>query len=72
MAKVGPSSTRTPRESILKDGVFCVEDASIGDKVEEIEKKGFPFKTLDGLEFCKLYTFDDKVNSRGKVPRRYD
>ncbi|OCL02210.1 hypothetical protein AOQ84DRAFT_190831 [Glonium stellatum] len=54
------ASTKTPRESILEDGVFCVEDPVIGKRVDEIAKKGFPFKTEEGLDFCKLNTLDDK------------
>ncbi|OQU97149.1 hypothetical protein CLAIMM_03127 isoform 3 [Cladophialophora immunda] len=62
MANGQSTSTRPPQVSILEDGVFCVEDAVIGKRVKEIEEKGFPFKTLDGLEFCKLHTFDDEAS----------
>ncbi|KAF2176763.1 hypothetical protein K469DRAFT_605911 [Zopfia rhizophila CBS 207.26] len=54
------TSTKKPRESILEDGVFWVEDPVIGKRVDEIAKKGFPFKTEEGLDFCKLNTLDDK------------
>lgn len=56
------SPAEDPRKSILEDGVFCVEDPVVGKRVDEIAQKGFPFKTEDGLDFCKLNALDDKVS----------
>ena len=58
------ASTKTPRESILEDGVFYVKDPVIGKRVDKIAKKGFPFKMEKGLDFCKLNTLDDKVGKK--------
>lgn len=55
------TSTKNPQECILEDGAFWVEDPIIGRRVDEIAEKGFPFKTKEGLEFCKVNTLDDKV-----------
>jgi len=41
-----------------------MEDPVIGKRVDEIAKKGFPFKTEEGLDFCKLNTLDDKVGKK--------
>lgn len=47
---------------ILEDGIFCAEDAIVGQRVDGIAQKRFPFKTAEGLDFCKLNTLDDKVS----------
>jgi hypothetical protein len=52
----------SPQKSILEDGIFCAEDPIVGKRVNEIAQKGFPFKTEEGLDFCKLNTLDDKVS----------
>lgn len=57
------TSMKPPREAIVEDGVFWVEDPVVGKRVDEIAKKRFPFKTEEGLEFCKLNTLDDKVGA---------
>jgi hypothetical protein len=41
--------------------VFSVEDAALGDQVKEMQMKGFPIESLDGLEFCKKNFLDDPV-----------
>ncbi|KAI9765873.1 MAG: hypothetical protein M1839_005289 [Geoglossum umbratile] len=54
------SSTEEPRKAIEKDGFFCRVDPIIGKRVDEFAKKGYPFKTEEGLDFCKLNTLDDE------------
>jgi hypothetical protein len=62
------STTSLPAEDqqkfILEDGVFYAEDPVIGKRVDEITQKGFPFRTEEGLDFCKLNVLDDKVSRK--------
>ena len=55
---------KIPRKSILEDGVFYIEDPIIRKKVNKIIKKGFPFKTEEGLDFYKLNTLNNKVGKK--------
>lgn len=64
MASTTSLSAEDPGKYILEDGVFRVEDPIVRKRVDEISQKGFPFKTEEGLDFCKLNTLNDKV--RGK------
>jgi len=66
MASAASLPAEDPQDSILEDGVFCVEDPVVGKRVDEIAQKGFPFKTEEGLDFCKLNTLDDKVSKEMK------
>lgn len=50
---------------IVRHGLYHQQDSIFGRKVDELSGKGFPFKTEEGLAFCKLYTFDNEV---GRVP----
>ena len=62
MASIESSTIEQLRQAILDHG-FCYQaDPVIGRRVNEIAAKGFPFKKKDGLEFCKLSTFDDKAS----------
>lgn len=44
-----------------EDGVLYVEDTAIGDRVKEMQMKGFPFESVDSLDFCKNNVLDDIV-----------
>lgn len=48
--------------SLLEDGVVFVEDPEIGQRVDEFDRKDFPFQTEEGLKFCQKSTFDDEVS----------
>ena len=65
MASFGSLSTEQLRRAILDHG-FCYQpDPVVGERVTEMQQNGFPFKTVEGLDFCKLSTFDDKVSKHG-------
>ena len=62
MASIESSTTQQLRQAILDHG-FCYQtDPVAGRRVNEIAAKGFPFTKEEGLEFCKLSTFDDKAS----------
>ena len=50
------------RKRILEDGFFCEINPACGERVDKINKKGFPFNTEEGLDFFKISTVDDKVS----------
>lgn len=67
MASFESLTTEQLRRTILDHG-FCYQtDPVVGERVSEIAEKGFPFKTEEGLDFCKLSTFDDKESK--EVPQ---
>jgi hypothetical protein len=70
MASTTSLPVEDSQKSILEDGVFCVEDQVVGKRVDEIAQKGFPFKTEEGLDFCKLNTLDDKVSKENDMCKR--
>ncbi|KAK4107107.1 hypothetical protein N656DRAFT_720756 [Canariomyces notabilis] len=51
------------RKSILEDGFFLVRDPQIGERVKEMEGKGFPYASEYGLDFCKVNVLDDRVRT---------
>ena len=68
MASVESSTTEQFRQAILDDGFCYLADLNIGERVNQIAAKGFPFKTEEGLAFIKLSTFDDKVSNMFSSP----
>lgn len=49
--------------SLLEEGVVFFEDPEIGKRVSEFDKKGFPFQTEEGLDFCQRSTLNDTASS---------
>ena len=62
MASFDSFTTEQLRQEILDHGFCYQRDAVVGERVNKIAEKGFPFKTEEGLDFCKLNTFDDKAS----------
>lgn len=62
MASTTSLLAEDPQKSILEDGVFYAEDPVIGKRVDDIAQNGFPFRTEEGLDFCKLNALDDKAS----------
>ena len=56
-------STEQLRSIILHYGFHHQSESSMGQKVDEISERGFPFKTEEGLALCKANTFDNEVSS---------
>ena len=63
MASVESSTIEQFRQAILDDGFCHLADPNIGERVNQIAAKGFPFKTEEGLAFFKLSTFDEKASN---------
>lgn len=49
------------RNLLEEDGLICIEDPIVGERVDQMRRKGFPFLTEEGLDFCRLGTLDDKA-----------
>ncbi|KAH6712141.1 hypothetical protein BKA61DRAFT_80452 [Leptodontidium sp. MPI-SDFR-AT-0119] len=60
MASTTSLLAESPQKSILEDGVFYAEDPVIGKRVDDFAQNGFPFRTEEGLDFCKVNALDDK------------
>ena len=71
MASTTSLSSEDPQKSILEDGIFYAEDPVVGKRVDEIMRKGFPFKTEEGLDFCKGNVLDDEVSKESNLRRGY-
>ena len=71
MASTTSLPAEDPQKCILEDGVFYAEDPVIGKRVIEITQKGFPFRTEEGLDFCKLNALDDKVSKETYMCKGY-
>ncbi|KAL9011679.1 MAG: hypothetical protein Q9173_003495 [Seirophora scorigena] len=59
MASATPSSVEHLLQAVNTDGFFALKDAAKGLEADEFAKKDFPIATVDGLQFCKVHTFDD-------------
>jgi hypothetical protein len=47
------------RRSLLEEGFFDLNDSTVGDRVLEMERRGFPYLTEYGMDFCKQFAFDE-------------
>jgi hypothetical protein len=61
MASISPSSTDDIRRKFSQDAVLFIEDSVVGERVKEMQQRGFPIESADGLDFCKLNALDDTV-----------
>jgi len=71
MASTNSLPGEDPQKAILEDGVFRTEDPVVGNRVDEIARKGFPFKTEEGLDFCKINALDDEVSKHTDLCNGY-
>lgn len=62
MASATPSSVEHLLQTVNADGFFALKDAAKGSEAEEFAKKDFPITTVDGLQFCKVHIFNDRVS----------
>ena len=61
MASITSLSAADVRRLFSDDAVFYTEDAAVGERVKDMQQKGFPIESVDGLDFCKQNVFDDTV-----------
>jgi hypothetical protein len=54
------SSVEAAKETLFKHGFLDRKDPTVGDGIQEIEKKGFEsfFSSEYGLEFCQQYVLN--------------
>lgn len=52
------------RRSLLEKGFFDLNDSTVGDRVLEMERRGFPYLTEYGMDFCKQFAFDEVSRMR--------
>ncbi|KAJ5860645.1 uncharacterized protein N7529_007955 [Penicillium soppii] len=51
------------RRSLLEEGFCDLNDSTVGDRVLEMEMRGFPYLTEYGMDFCKQFAFDERIRS---------
>lgn len=61
MDSITSLSVADVRRLFSEDAVLFIEDAVVGERVKEMQQRGFPIESADGLDFCKLNVFDDTV-----------
>ena len=45
-------------ELLSEKGFLELDDLTVGDRISEMEKRGFPYLTEYGMDFCKRFAFD--------------
>jgi len=56
-------SVEDVRRSILENGYFLVKDPLIGERVRDMERRGFPYASEYGLDLCKVVIDDVRVRT---------
>lgn len=51
-----------PRNLILEEGIFFLEDPEIGRRVHEFDENKFPFQTEECLDFIEKNILNDTVS----------
>ncbi|KAH8708414.1 hypothetical protein GQ44DRAFT_777187 [Phaeosphaeriaceae sp. PMI808] len=59
MTSISSLSAEDIQNTFSEDAIFYVEDAAVGGRVKEMQVKGFPIESADGLDFCKKNVLDD-------------
>ncbi|KAI8710401.1 hypothetical protein NCS52_01576700 [Fusarium sp. LHS14.1] len=50
-------------KSIVDEGFFGLKDSAIGEDILEMERKGFPYFSEYGLDFCKRHVLNERILS---------
>ncbi|AEO57119.1 hypothetical protein MYCTH_2056329 [Thermothelomyces thermophilus ATCC 42464] len=50
-------------KALLEHGFFALDDSLVGDRIWEMEERGFPYFTEYGLDFCRQFAFDQRIRS---------
>jgi hypothetical protein len=52
------------RRLFAEGAVYSIEDPVIGERVQEMQRNGFPIESMEGLDFCKQNVLDDRVSKK--------
>jgi hypothetical protein len=64
MDSITSRSAADVRKLFAEDAFYFVEDPVIGERVQEMQRNGFPIESVDGLDFCKQNVLDDRVSRK--------
>ncbi|KAK7991530.1 hypothetical protein PG988_000324 [Apiospora saccharicola] len=56
-----PNWLDTAKQSLEEDGFIQLQDYEVGKRIEVFQSKGFPYKTVLGLEFIETVIFDPRI-----------
>ena len=56
-------SLEVAKRQLDENGFFDLEDSAIGESVSQMEQKGFPFISEDGLDSCNRRVLNDEVRT---------
>jgi len=62
MASAASPTWQQIKAALDEHGFFCLPERVFGSRYAEFESKEFPFKTIEGLDFCRINTLDDLVS----------
>ncbi|KAK3328704.1 hypothetical protein B0T19DRAFT_357440 [Cercophora scortea] len=63
MASTTTFALDVAQRSLLEKGFFVLDDSLAGERISEMEERGFPYFTEYGLDFCKQFAFDERIRS---------
>ncbi|KJZ69323.1 hypothetical protein HIM_11281 [Hirsutella minnesotensis 3608] len=50
-------------ESLFEDGFFYARDAALGEDISEMQRRGFPYYSNYGLDFCQQYVLNERIRT---------
>ncbi len=56
------TSDELSRRKLDEDGFVVLRGSAFGQRFDGFARKGLPFKTADGLDFCKVNVLNDVVS----------
>jgi len=56
------TSDELSRRELDEDGFVVLRGSAFGQRFDGFARKGLPFKTADGLDFCKVNVLNDVVS----------
>ena len=59
------------REKLDEDGFVVLRESAFGQRFEDFVRKGLPFKSADGLNFCRATALEDIVSKLYTVDLRF-
>ena len=72
IARMDSPTTDQLKKIIVHHGFYHQPELVVGKEVDEISERGFPFRTEEGLDFCKVHTFDNEVRVVSRCTKEID
>ncbi|KAM4058165.1 hypothetical protein HRG_014529 [Hirsutella rhossiliensis] len=56
-------SPEVAKKSLMEEGFSYVQDPALGEAISEMQRRGFPYNSEYGLDFCEQHVLNERIRS---------